>query len=58
MVGQEFVIHLGQNQNTESFINPDEYFDNNVTGTRNILTAASAVGIRKFVFASSSSIWR
>ena len=56
--GQEFVIHLAAKPRIpESFINPDEYFDNNVTGTRNILTAASAVGIRKFVFASSSSIY-
>ena len=58
MCRQEFVIHLAAKPRIpESFINPDEYFDNNVTGTRNILTAASAVGIRKFVFASSSSIW-
>ena len=28
-----------------------------MTGTRNILTVPSAVGIRKFVFASSSSIY-
>jgi len=56
--GQEFVIHLAAKPRIpESFINPDEYFDNNVTGTRNILTAASAVGVRKFVFASSSSIY-
>ena len=47
--GQEFVIHLAAKPRIpESFINPDEYFDNNVTGTRNILTAASAVGVRKF----------
>ena len=56
--GQEFVIHLAAKPRIpESFINPDDYFDNNVTGTRNILTAASAVGVRKFVFASSSSIY-
>jgi len=56
--GQDFVIHLAAKPRIpESFINPDEYFDNNVTGTRNILTAASAVGVNKFVYASSSSIY-
>ena len=55
---QDYVIHLAAKARIpESFINPDEYFDSNVTGTRNILTAASAVGIRKFVFASSSSVY-
>ena len=56
--GQDFVIHLAAKPRIpESFIDPDSYFDDNVTGTRNILTAASAVGIRKFVYASSSSIY-
>lgn len=56
--GQDFVIHLAAKPRIpESFINPDDYFDANVTGTRNILTAASAVGIRKFVYCSSSSIY-
>jgi nucleoside-diphosphate-sugar epimerase len=56
--GQDYVIHLAAKARIpESFINPDEYFDSNVTGTRNILTAASAVGIRKFVYAGSSSVY-
>ena len=56
--GQDYVIHLAAKARIpESFINPDEYFDSNVTGTRNILTAASAVGVRKFIFASSSSVY-
>jgi len=56
--GQDFVIHLAAKPRIpESFIDPDSYFDDNVTGTKNILTAASAVGIRKFVYASSSSIY-
>ena len=55
---QDYVIHLAAKARIpESFINPDEYFDSNVIGTRNILTAASAVGVRKFVFASSSSVY-
>lgn len=57
-VGQDYIIHLAAKARIpQSFIDPDAYFDNNVTGTRNILTAAHAVGIRKFVYASSSSIY-
>ena len=56
--GQDYVIHLAAKPRIpESFINPDDYFDDNVTGTKNILTAASAVGVRKFVYCSSSSIY-
>jgi nucleoside-diphosphate-sugar epimerase len=56
--GQDYVIHLAAKARIpESFINPDAYFDANVTGTRNILTAASAVGIKKFVYAGSSSVY-
>jgi nucleoside-diphosphate-sugar epimerase len=56
--GQDFVIHLAARPRIpQSFIDPDSYYDDNVTGTRNMLTAASAVGIRKFVYASSSSIY-
>ena len=56
--GQDYVIHLAAKPRIpESFINPDDYYDANVTGTKNILTAASAVGVRKFVFCSSSSIY-
>ena len=55
---QDYVIHLAAKARIpESFINPDEYFDSNVTGTRNILTAASAVGVRKFIYAGSSSVY-
>jgi nucleoside-diphosphate-sugar epimerase len=56
--GQDYVVHLAAKPRIpESFINPDDYFDDNVTGTKNILTAASAVGVRKFVYCSSSSIY-
>jgi len=56
--GQDFVIHLAAKPRIpESFVDPDSYFDDNVTGTKNILTAASAVGVRKFVYCSSSSIY-
>jgi len=56
--GKDFVIHLAAKPRIpESFVDPDSYFDDNVTGTKNILTAASAVGVRKFVYCSSSSIY-
>jgi nucleoside-diphosphate-sugar epimerase len=56
--GQDYVIHLAAKPRIpESFINPDDYYDNNVTGTKNMLTAAAAVGVRKFVYASSSSVY-
>ena len=56
--GQDYIIHLAAKPRIpESFIDPDSYYENNVTGTKNMLTAAHAVGIRKFVFASSSSIY-
>lgn len=56
--GQDFIIHLAAKPRIpESFIDPDSYYDNNVTGTKNMLTAAHAVGIRKFIYASSSSIY-
>ena len=55
---QDYVVHLGGKPRIpESFVNPDAYFDDNVVGTRNILTAASAVGVSKFIFASSSSVY-
>ena len=56
--GQDYIIHLAAKPRIpESFIDPDSYYENNVTGTKNMLTAAHAVGIRKFVYASSSSIY-
>ena len=56
--GQDFIVHLAARPRIpDSFVNPDDYYDDNVTGTRNMLTAAHAVGIRKFVYASSSSIY-
>jgi len=40
----------------ESFLKPEEYFDVNVNGTKNIFTIAKELGV-KVVFASSSSIY-
>ena len=40
----------------ESFLNPEEYHDVNVNGTRNVFKIAKKYGI-KVVFASSSSVY-
>ena len=40
----------------ESFLKPEEYFDVNVNGTKNVFTIAKEMGI-KVVFASSSSVY-
>lgn len=41
---------------SESFLKPEEYFDVNVNGTKNVFMIAKELGI-KVVFASSSSIY-
>ncbi len=41
---------------SESFLNPEEYFDVNVNGTKNIFKIAKELGV-KVVFASSSSVY-
>ena len=55
MAGADFVIHLAANtgvpQSVESFLDCKV----NVLGTLNMLEAARAVGIQRFVFASSGA---
>jgi UDP-glucose 4-epimerase len=36
---------------------PDDYYDTNVTGTFNVLQASRAAGVRRFVYAASSSCY-
>ncbi|GGL09619.1 NAD-dependent epimerase/dehydratase family protein [Deinococcus radiotolerans] len=40
-----------------SFARPTEYLDVNVVGTQNMLELARALGVRQFIFASSSSVY-
>lgn len=55
---QDYVIHLAAKPRIpESFVNPNLYFLNNVIGTQNMLAAAGSSRIRKFVYASSSSVY-
>lgn len=52
------VIHLAARSGVRKSVeDPRLYFDTNVTGTLNVLELCRAVGILKFVFASSSSLY-
>ncbi len=54
----EVVVHLAARAGVRpSIANPRAYIDTNVTGTYNLLEAARAAEVRKFVFASSSSVY-
>jgi nucleoside-diphosphate-sugar epimerase len=37
--------------------NPDAFYDTNVTGTRNVLTAAINAGVAKVVYTSTCGVW-
>jgi len=52
------VVHLAAMAGVRPSIErPAHYMDVNVTGSVNLLDAAVAVGVRKFLFASSSSVY-
>jgi nucleoside-diphosphate-sugar epimerase len=52
------VIHLGGRAGIrQSVSNPLDYYESNVLGTLNVLEFCRAHGIKKFVFASSSSLY-
>jgi len=54
----ETVVHLAARAGVRPSINqPQLYYDTNVAGTLHLLEAASAVGIDRFIFASSSSVY-
>lgn len=54
----ETVIHLAAKAGVRnSILNPSEYFDINVNGTLTLLEAMSSNGVKKLVFASSSSVY-
>ncbi len=56
--GFDAVVHLAARAGVRPSIeNPRAYIDTNVTGTYNLLEAARATDVRKFVFASSSSVY-
>ena len=54
----ETVIHLAARAGVRpSICQPQLYYDTNVGGTLHLLEAARAVGIERFIFASSSSVY-
>lgn len=58
MKGYDALIHLAAFKAAgESMVKPEKYSVNNITGTLNILNAASEVGIKKIVFSSSAAIY-
>jgi UDP-glucose 4-epimerase len=56
--GADWVFHLaGKSNIVPSIEHPAEYHDVNVTGTVNVLEASRRAGIKKFVYAASSSCY-
>jgi UDP-glucuronate 4-epimerase len=54
----ELIAHLAARAGVRPSITaPQLYYDTNVTGTLHLLEAARAVGIGRFIFASSSSVY-
>ena len=54
----DWVFHLAALADiVPSIQNPDEYFKSNVDGTFNLLQAAKAAGVNRFVYAASSSCY-
>src|SRR5437899_97567 len=58
--GEKFdsIIHLAARAGVRPSIGqPQLYYDTNVTGTLHLLEAARVIGIDRFIFASSSSVY-
>lgn len=56
--GIDWVFHLAALTSiSESIERPREYFETNVTGTFNVLEAAKKAGVKRFVYAASSSCY-
>lgn len=56
--GWDTVLHLAARAGIRpSIVDPRLYVETNVTGTFNVLEAARRAGVRKFLFASSSSVY-
>src|SRR5213083_80742 len=54
----EVIAHLAARAGVRPSIqHPQLYYDTNVTGTLNLLEAARVMGVKRFIFASSSSVY-
>jgi UDP-glucose 4-epimerase len=57
MRGVEAVVHLAAVCLNKSISDPQESLDVNLLGTQNVIDAASRASVRRFVYASSASIY-
>lgn len=58
MQGVQYVLHHAAISSVEQSVqNPTYVHENNVTGTLDVLLAAREAGVRRFVFASSASVY-
>jgi UDP-glucose 4-epimerase len=57
VTGTEAVVHLAAVCINKSVSDPTESLDVNLMGTQNVLAAAAREGVRRFVFASSASVY-
>ena len=56
--GFDALIHLAASKAAgESMLKPEKYSRNNITGTLNIINAASETGIKNIVFSSSAAVY-
>jgi UDP-glucuronate 4-epimerase len=54
----EVIVHLAARAGVRPSIqHPQLYYDSNVTGTLHLLEAARVTGVKRFIFASSSSVY-
>jgi UDP-glucuronate 4-epimerase len=54
----DFVIHLAAQAGVRySLINPESYYESNIVGFSNIIEISHANNVKKFIFASSSSVY-
>ena len=58
MVGVDSIIHLAALKAAgESMLEPEKYAENNLSGTVNILNAATAANVKNLVFSSSAAVY-
>lgn len=57
MRGIESVVHLAAVCMNKSIADPTESLDVNLMGTQNVVDAAGRAGIRRFIYASSASVY-
>ena len=56
--GMDYVLHQAALRSVpKSMVDPESYNDVNISGTLNMLQAASKAKVKRFVFASSSSVY-